>query len=112
MNTILGIACLRNLFGDLDGSWPTVSLEAIAARNPDWILTSLGPKPGSRLADLRAKAGWRDLPAVKAGRILEIPGDLFARGGPTIAEAARASWRRDGRPKGTSSQRSRMTDRD
>lgn len=90
MNTILGIACLRNLFGDLPGSWPSVSLEAIAARNPDWILTSLGPTPGARLAELRSKAGWRDLPAVKAGRIIEIPGDLFARGGPTIAEAARA----------------------
>ncbi len=90
MNTILGVTCLRNLFGDLAGSWPTVSLEAIAARNPDWILTSRGPAPGARLAELRSKAGWRDLPAVKAGRIIEIPADLFARGGPTIAEAARA----------------------
>ena len=90
MNTILRVTCLRNLFGDLVGSWPTVSLEAIAARNPDWILTSRGPAPGARLADLRSKAGWRDLAAVKAGRIIEIPADLFARGGPTIADAARA----------------------
>jgi ABC-type Fe3+-hydroxamate transport system substrate-binding protein len=90
MNTILRVVCLRNLFADLEASWPTVSLEAIAARNPDWILTSRGPAPGARLADLRSKAGWRDLPAVKAGRIIEIPADLFSRGGPTIADAARA----------------------
>ena len=90
MNTILAVACLRNLFSDLGSSWPVVSLEAIAARNPDWILTSRGPAPGARLADLRSKAGWRDLPAVKSGRILEISGDLLARGGPTIADAARA----------------------
>jgi iron complex transport system substrate-binding protein len=90
LNTILGVACLRNLFADLPSPWSQVSLEAIAARNPDWILTSRGKTPGARLEDLRSKAGWRDLAAVKAGRILEIPGDLFARGGPSIAEAARA----------------------
>ncbi len=90
MGTILGVACLRNVFGDLTAPWPQVSLEAITARNPDWILTSSGRTPGARLAELRARNGWRDLPAVKAGRILEIPGDLFARGGASIAEAARA----------------------
>lgn len=90
MDTILGVACLRNVFGDLTAPWPQVSLEAIAARNPDWILTSTGRTPGARLAEFRARAGWRDLEAVKAGRVLEIPGDLFARGGASIAEAARA----------------------
>lgn len=90
MNTILEVACLRNLFGDLKASWPTVSLEAIAARNPDWILSSTSRRAGSRLAALRRTAGWRDLPAVRAGRVLEISNDLLTRGGPTIAAAARA----------------------
>ena len=89
MTTLLETACLRNLFDDLTAAWPTVSLEAITARQPDWILTSRG-QPGQRLAELRTKVGWRDLAAVKAGRIIEIPGDLFARAGPTIADAAAA----------------------
>lgn len=89
MSTLLETACLRNVFADVKQAWPTVSLEAIAARNPDWILTSQG-SPGQRLAELRSKAGWRDLDAVRAGRVLEIPGDLLARAGPTIATAARA----------------------
>lgn len=89
MTTVLEAACLRNAFGDLHAAWPTVSLEAIAARRPDWILTARGA-PGQRLAEFRSKAGWRDLDAVRAGRILEIPGDLFARAGPTIADAAAA----------------------
>lgn len=89
MTTLLETACLRNAFGDLGAAWPTVSLEAIMARQPDWILTSRG-QPGQRLAELAAKPGWRDLAAVKAGRVLEIPGDLFARAGPTIADAAEA----------------------
>ena len=89
MTTLLETACLRNVFADLTTPWPTVSLEAITARQPDWILTSRG-QPGQRLAELRAKPGWRDLTAVRAGRVLEIPGDLFARAGPTMADAAEA----------------------
>ncbi|MGH7522699.1 MAG: ABC transporter substrate-binding protein [Gemmatimonadales bacterium] len=89
MTTVLDAACLRNAFGDLHAAWPTVSMEAIAARRPDWILTSRG-SPGQRLAELRSKPGWRDLDAVRKGRVIEIPGDLFARAGPTIADAAAA----------------------
>ncbi len=89
MTTVLQAACLRNAFGDLGAPWPTVSLEAIAARQPDWLLVSQGTA-GGQLAELRRKAGWRDLNAVRAGRVLEIPADLFARAGPTIPAAARA----------------------
>ena len=87
MTTVLEAACLRNAFADIRSAWPTVSMEAITARRPDWILTSRG-SPGQRLAELRSKPGWRDLDAVRAGRVIEIPGDLFARAGPTIADAA------------------------
>jgi iron complex transport system substrate-binding protein len=89
MTTMLETACLRNAFGDVSQAWPTVSMEAITARRPDWILTARG-KPGQRLAELRSKPGWRDLDAVRAGRVIEIPADLFARAGPTIPDAARA----------------------
>lgn len=89
MTTLLETACLRNVFGDLKSAWPTVSLEAITSRQPDWILTSLAA-PGQRLREFRSRPGWRDLAAVRAGRILEIPDDLFARAGPTMAEAAAA----------------------
>ncbi len=89
MSTLLGAACLRNVFADVASAWPTVSLEAITARQPRWILTSRG-QPGQRLEELRGKPGWRELAAVKAGRILEIPGDLFARAGPSLPDAARA----------------------
>lgn len=89
MTTVLETACLRNAFEDLTLPWPQVSMEAITARDPDWILTSRGRAPGDRIAEFLSLPGWRDLAAVKAGRIIEIPGDLFARPGPSIAEAAR-----------------------
>ncbi|MES2125155.1 MAG: helical backbone metal receptor, partial [Gemmatimonadota bacterium] len=90
MSTVLETACLRNVFPDLKDPWAIVSMESIAARDPDWLLTSQGKTPGQRLAEFRGKPGWRDLRAVRAGRVLEIPGDLFARSGPSIPEAARA----------------------
>ncbi|MEP6590521.1 MAG: helical backbone metal receptor [Gemmatimonadota bacterium] len=90
MTTVLETACLRNVFPDLPEPWATVSMESIAARDPDWILTSEGKAPGQRLAEFRGKPGWRELRAIRTGHLLEIPGDLFARSGPSIPEAARA----------------------
>lgn len=90
MHQLLGLACMRNAFGDLVAPWPTISMEAISARQPEWIITSTGGRPGQRLAEFRARAGWRDLDAVRSGRIIEVPGDLFARAGPTLGQTVRA----------------------
>ncbi len=90
MTTLLETVCLRNSYADVTNPWPTVGMESITARQPRWLLTSAGTSVGQRLAEFRAKPGWRDLDAVRAGRVLEIPGDLFARAGPTIPAAARA----------------------
>lgn len=90
MTTLLESVCFSNSYGDVRNPWPTVGLESITARQPHWLLTSSGDSVGQRLAEFRAKSGWRDLEAVRAGRVLEIPGDLFARAGPTIPAAARA----------------------
>jgi iron complex transport system substrate-binding protein len=90
MTTLLETACLRNAFEDETIPWPTVGMESITARQPRYLLTSVGDSAGQRLAEFRAKPGWRDLEAVRAGRVIEIPGDLFARAGPTLPAAARA----------------------
>jgi ABC-type Fe3+-hydroxamate transport system substrate-binding protein len=90
MSQLLVGACLTNAFADLEAPWPQVSMEAIAARRPRWILTSRGDTPGARLAALRALPGWRDLEAVRRGRVLEIDGDLFSRAGPRLPEWVRA----------------------
>ncbi|MGH7582928.1 MAG: ABC transporter substrate-binding protein, partial [Gemmatimonadales bacterium] len=91
LDTVLSAACLRNVFGDVAAPWPTVSMEAILARQPRWIVTSRTTGTGQDQLDvLRGKPGWRDLAAVRAGRVLEIPADLLARAGPSIARAALA----------------------
>jgi len=90
MSQLLGGACLTNIFADLDSPWPVVSMETIAARHPEWVLTSSGATPGGRLAALRTTPGWRELEAVKAGRVIEIDPDLFSRAGPGLADWIRA----------------------
>lgn len=89
LSTLLDTACLRNVFEDQTGAWPTVSLEAISQRQPQWLLVSRGV-PGQELAKLRAEPGWRDLEAVKAGHLIEVSSDLISRAGPNLGAAARA----------------------
>jgi iron complex transport system substrate-binding protein len=84
MSELLGAACLANVFADLETPWGQVSLEAITARNPAWIITGRGRGEGA--PDLSALVGWRDLPAVREGRILAIDADLYSRLGPRMAE--------------------------
>lgn len=90
MTELLGAACLRNVFDDLNQPWPQVSIEAMVSRQPRWIITSRGARPGARQQEMLERVGWRDLDAVREGRIIELDGDLFARAGPTMAEWVRA----------------------
>lgn len=90
MSQLLGGACLTNIFADLATPWPVVSMETIAARHPRWVITARNPTPGGRLAALRRTPGWRELEAVKAGRVIEIDPDLFSRAGPGLADWIRA----------------------
>lgn len=90
MTELLGAACLRNAFADVPQPWPQVSIEAVVARQPRWIITSRGPDPGQRRREMLRRAGWRDLDAVRAGRIIELDGDLFGRAGAGMADWVRA----------------------
>ena len=91
MTTLLDTACLANAFADVTLPWPTVSLESIASRQPMWLLTAQGKSPGGKLAEFRGRPGWRDLAAVKAGRVIEIPGDLLAQVAPRSPKRPRPS---------------------
>jgi iron complex transport system substrate-binding protein len=84
----LSVAGADPAFPELSEDWPTVSLEAVVARDPDVIVLPVGPDLPGRDA-LDGTAGWRDLSAVRAGRIVEIEADLLARPGPELGRAAR-----------------------
>ncbi|HKY60558.1 MAG TPA: helical backbone metal receptor [Gemmatimonadota bacterium] len=89
---LVEIAGGRPAFPELDERWPEVSLEAVVARQPDVLVVPVEPgdRPLARLAD---RDGWRDLAAVRAGRVVGVDADLFTRPGPRLPQAARALQR-------------------
>ncbi|HUI43427.1 MAG TPA: cobalamin-binding protein [Terriglobia bacterium] len=74
---------------DLQGEWPRVSLEAVLKRNPDVILLPRSQSYTPSLDDLRRLSGWRDLRAVKEGRVYLVP-DTIVRPSPRLVDALEA----------------------
>ncbi|MGN6390439.1 MAG: cobalamin-binding protein [Burkholderiaceae bacterium] len=77
-----------NAFAALAAPAPTVSVEAVVARNPEAIFL-VGD--GGNAPD-----GWRrfpDLPAVARGNLFALPADWASRPGPRILDAAEAICR-------------------
>lgn len=85
---ILEVAGGRLAFPELDERWPEISLEAVVERQPDVLVVPVDPGTDPR-ALLAGRPGWRDLEAVRAGRVVGVDADLFSRPGPRLAEAAR-----------------------
>jgi iron complex transport system substrate-binding protein len=75
----------QSLTADDADSWPRYSLEAAVAKRPEVILlANHGAGTGAIAADT-----WRrltDLPAVRAGRLRPVNGDLMHRYGPRVVD--------------------------
>ncbi|HEU4763514.1 MAG TPA: helical backbone metal receptor [Gemmatimonadales bacterium] len=67
----------RNVFHDLAAASGPVSLEAIAARDPDLILSV-----GDGTPTIAGRPEWRAVRAVREGRFVHVSGSEFARPGP------------------------------
>jgi iron complex transport system substrate-binding protein len=79
MAELIGVAGADNPFADVQGEFPTLSLEAFLARDPDVIITGRREDGTPQLARMRATPGWRDLRAVKNGAVIEVDGMAWGR---------------------------------
>jgi iron complex transport system substrate-binding protein len=78
-----------NLFADVVSSAGTVSIEAVAARDPDLILTTAaGP------ASFARRPEWQTVRAVRERRFLPVTGSEFNRPSPRAPAAIRELARR------------------
>lgn len=84
LSEILVHAGARNVFDDLATSSAPVSVEAVAARNPDYILVTGEGEPA-----IASRAEWRAVSAVREGRFLRVHGSEFNRPSPRIGAAVR-----------------------
>lgn len=85
---LLALAGGRNSFADLRTLWPQVSLEEIVRRQPEVIIRPVEDPGTDVLAELRRRPGWRELPAVRAGRVHAVDANLLNRPGAEVGEAA------------------------
>lgn len=81
---LLKLAGAESITSDIDQYYPRCSLEQVLAEKPEVILTV--NHPGSPLPDLRRIAGWRDLDAVKHGRVY-ILRDVLQHPSPRFVDA-------------------------
>jgi iron complex transport system substrate-binding protein len=86
---LVEVAGGRIAFDDLAQDWPQISLEEIVRRQPDLVLVPAGDGRTGAADRLRELPGWRDLRAVREGRVREVNADLVSRPGPYMGEAAR-----------------------
>ena len=85
INELITKAGGKNIFADVEQSYPSVNEESIIARNPDVIfIPSDSPVTAE---DVKNRAGWKDISAVKNNRIFKIDADITSRSGPRIKEA-------------------------
>jgi len=85
INELITKAGGKNIFADLEQSYPSVNEESIIARNPEVIfIPSDSPVT---VEDVKNRNGWQDISAVKTGSIYKINADITSRAGPRIKDA-------------------------
>ena len=98
LDSIFAAGGAVNAFRDIEGNWPSISLEQVIWRDPAYVVVPVegfGTPPAApdardpsaeRMAEL---FGWSKVPAVAAGRVISVDASLFGRPGPRMGEAAR-----------------------
>src|SRR6266550_3156874 len=86
LDRLAALAGARNVFHDVGAPSAQVSIETIAARDPDFVavLSDSAVPPA-----YAARPEWRVVRAVRERRFLFLPGQLFGRPGPRAADAIR-----------------------
>jgi iron complex transport system substrate-binding protein len=73
------------------GAYPTLDLEKLLALDPDVLLDGAADAHGpSRLSGLRDAPGWKNLRAVREGRVRPVVANVALRPGPRIGEGLEA----------------------
>ena len=84
LSEIVERAGARNLFDDIATSSAPISVEAVVARDPDFILVSGTGEPG-----IASRPEWHSVRAVRERRFLHVEGSEFNRPSPRVALAVR-----------------------
>jgi len=89
-NELLTMIGAKNIFSDIT-SWKEVSEEQVISRNPEYIITTVGPMYGipDPISEIKSRANWSKIDAVKNGKVFVTDSDAIQRPGPRLATAAK-----------------------
>ncbi len=85
LSQLLGIAGARNIYEDIATPSAVVTLEDVAKRNPDYVMTSPAATPS-----LHSDPKWRAVAAVRQNHVLVYDTTLVGRPSVTLGAAARS----------------------
>lgn len=91
---LLEMAGGENILRERSVAYPHLGWEEIVGQGPEVILVAEHREPNRSAAGVGSpQPAWsrfRGIPAVRSGRILELPGDTILRPGPRVAEGLEA----------------------
>jgi len=94
INEIITLAGGINIFADIDESYPQISAEVVAERQPQVILyPDYHGTADLVLESMVDRPGWSSIPAVQESKVFAASDDVFARPGPRVVEAVEEAAR-------------------
>ncbi|HEY0593519.1 MAG TPA: helical backbone metal receptor, partial [Thermoanaerobaculia bacterium] len=84
LDDLLEVAGAENAV-DVEG-WPAYSAEAVIRRPPDIVVYPAAAVPAPAMRALAARAGWREVPAIRDGAVYPVADDTMMRPGPRVAQ--------------------------
>jgi iron complex transport system substrate-binding protein len=86
INEVISVCGGQNIFADLKGIAPEVSLEAVIAANPDVIIGTRSVQNSLASEPLQQWQHWSQLAAVQSKRLFTIDPDLIERASPRVLD--------------------------
>lgn len=87
---LLEMAGGENILRERSVAYPHLGWEEVVGRAPEVILVAEHREPDRPAAGVGGPRSnwsrWQGIPAVRSGRVLELPGDTILRPGPRVAE--------------------------
>ncbi len=92
IDTLITLAGGENIAGGTSGGWVQFSLEQIVSSDPEVIIIvdMKGTVPPVLKEELEEHPVWREMTAVKQGKVFTIDGDLVSRPEPRIVQGLEA----------------------